>query len=236
MTPMRKRLKSFFASIPVLDEFRTSALAGVCTAGINFFDRGYPITKVMTAAARKFLEDNTPAIFAIYHGRMIGMLHIVENRSKITILISRSRDGEMIARIAENIGYSVARGSPAFKAVEGALQLIQAARSGQSLMLTVDGPRGPVYRVKPGVIRIAEMTGLPLLPFFCNFEKSHSMKKSWDLITGGYYGSPMFYMIGDPIHVPQNVSDEDRELLRQRVESEMDQLRERAEEYWSIVG
>lgn len=228
------RLRDFFVSTPEMDEVRTSVLANICTAGINFFDRGYPITKVMTHTARQMLADKTPVIFAIYHGRMIGMLHITDDRSKITILISRSRDGEMIARIAENIGYSVARGSPAHKAVEGARQLVAAAHAGQSLMLTVDGPRGPRYKVKPGVIRIAELTGLPLLPFYCNFEKGHSMPRSWDNITGGYYGSPMLYMVGDPIYLPKHNSPDKRERLRLELEQEMDFLRAKAEEYWQL--
>ncbi len=227
------RPRDLFVWTPFLDEARTAGLARVCTTGINFFDRGYPVTKVMTAKARQLLDEKTPVIFAIYHGRMIGMLHITDDRSKITVLISRSRDGEMIARIAQNIGYSVARGSPAFKAVEGALQLVAAAESGQSLMLTVDGPRGPIFKVKPGIIRIAELTGLPLLPFYCNFQKSHCMKKSWDKIIGGYYGSPMLYMIGDPVFIPQHASAEEREILRQKLEKEMDYLRERAEDYWT---
>jgi lysophospholipid acyltransferase (LPLAT)-like uncharacterized protein len=227
-------LKGMFSSNPQMDELRTSFLAGLCTSIFNFFDRGYPLTKVMTPGARRIIEEGVPAIFAIFHGRMIGMLHIVEQRSKITILISRSRDGEMIARIAENIGYSVARGSPAFKAIEGALQLVAAAKAGQSLMLTVDGPRGPVYTVKTGVIRIAEITGLPLLPFFCNFRTEATIVKSWDLISGGYYGSPMLYMIGDPLYVPSGSSDEEKEELRQKLEKEMNFLRVRAEEFWKL--
>jgi len=227
-------LRSLSASNPHLDELRTSFLAGLCTSVFNFFDRGYPLTKVMTPAARQIIENDVPAIFAIFHGRIIGMLHIVEQRSKITILISRSRDGEMIARIAENIGFSVARGSPAFKAVEGALQMVAAARGGQSLMLTVDGPRGPVYTVKTGVIRIAEITGLPLLPFFCNFRTEGTVVKSWDLITGGFYGSPTLYMIGDPLYVPSGCSAEEQEDLRQKLEEQMNFLRVRSEEFWKL--
>jgi lysophospholipid acyltransferase (LPLAT)-like uncharacterized protein len=229
------RLRDFFVKHPVLDDIRTSSLAGICTGVFNFFDRSYPITRVMTPGARRILEENVPVIFAIYHARMIGMLHIVENRRKITILISRSRDGEMIARIAQNIGFSVARGSPAHKAVEGAMQMVDAAKAGQSLMITVDGPRGPVHKVKPGVIRIAEITGLPVLPFYCNFRTEERWARSWDKIAGGYYGSPGLYVIGEPLSVPPDVSDEEREQLRSKLEREMDALRESAQEYWRVV-
>jgi lysophospholipid acyltransferase (LPLAT)-like uncharacterized protein len=231
----RSRLREIFARFPALDEARTSLLANICLSGIHFYEEGYPVVKIMTNEARRILKEQQPVIFSIYHGRFIGMLDIVENRRKVTILISRSRDGEVIARIADRFGYSVARGSPAHQAVEGALQLVSASKEGQSLMLTVDGPRGPIYKVKPGVIRIAEITGLPLLPFYCNFRKTEYWRTSWDKISGGYYGSPMLYMIGDPIPVPGDLTDDQREGYRQKLESEMDLLRERSEEYWKVV-
>jgi lysophospholipid acyltransferase (LPLAT)-like uncharacterized protein len=233
---MRKfRMREIFARYPALDEARTSFLADICLAGIRFYEAGYPMIKVMTNEARRLLKEKQPVLFSIYHGRFVGMLDIVEDRKKVTILISRSRDGEVVARIADRFGYSVARGSPAHKAVEGALQLVSAAKAGQSLMLTVDGPRGPIYKVKPGVIRIAEMTGLPLLPFFVNYRKTEFWRGSWDKIVGGYYGSPMLYMIGDPIYVPGELTSDEREFYRQKLESSMNDLRDRANEYWKAV-
>jgi hypothetical protein len=226
------RLRDLLTKYPALDEMRTSFLARICTVGINLYERGYPIIKIMTPAAQQILQEKRPVIYAVYHGRMIGMLHILDDRSKLTALISRSRDGELLTRIAQNLGYSVARGSPAFRAIEAARQLVAAARSGQSLTIAVDGPRGPIYEVKPGVIRMAEITGLPLLPFFCNFKKEAHWWGSWDKIAGGYFGTPMLYLVGEPIDVPRDLSDDDRENLRQKLEAQMNWLRERANEYW----
>jgi lysophospholipid acyltransferase (LPLAT)-like uncharacterized protein len=228
---MAMKLKQIIGSIPWLDEFRTETLASICAAGATFFDRSFAVTKFISPAAYEYLDSDKPAIFALYHGRLIGMLQIVEHREKLTALISRSRDGEFLARMAEKMGYGVARGSPAYKAVEGAKQLIDAARAGQSLVMAVDGPRGPIYEPKEGVIRMAELTGLPLLPFVCKGKKNHFFS-GWDKMMGCYFGSPITYIIGDPIFVPSKLTDEERENYRQQLAASMHQLRENVDKYW----
>jgi lysophospholipid acyltransferase (LPLAT)-like uncharacterized protein len=226
--------RHIWTSVPFIDELRTAAISFFFTAGIDFFDNAFPVTRVMTASAKELLASQKPALLTIYHGRIIGMLHIVqtrEDRKKVTLLISEHRDGEMIARISKSIGFSIARGSASFRAVQGARQLLAAARAGQSPMLTVDGPRGPVYKVKTAIIRMAEMTGLPMLPFVCQGRKSHFFW-GWDKMMGCYYGSPMLYMIGDPIYVPANLSTEEREHYRLKLETAMESLRTMTEKYW----
>lgn len=227
------KLKQLLSKYPRLDELRTEFLSSFCAAGCNFFDRSFSAVKFISPAAREFLNSGTPTIVALYHGRLIGMLHIMEDRSKLTGLISRSRDGEFLARMGRKIGYRMARGSPAYKAVEGAKQLIDAARAGQSLVIAVDGPRGPIYEPKEGVIRMAEITGLPLLPFVCKGKKNHFFW-GWDKMMGCYFGSPIVYMIGDPIFVPPKLDDDQREEYRKQLADSMQWMRESLDKYWII--
>ena len=133
------KLKHIISRIPWLDEFRTEFLASLCAYSGHLFDNSYSAVKIISPAAREYLNTGKPMIMALYHGRLIGMLHILEDRSKLTGLISRSRDGEFLARMGSKMGYRMARGSPAYKAVEGAMQLVDAARSGQNLVIAVDG-------------------------------------------------------------------------------------------------
>jgi len=228
------KLKQLITSVPILDELRTSFLTLVCTNGVNFFDKSFAITKIISPAAREFLASGKPMLVAFYHGHLIGTLAIIDERKKLTALISRSRDGEFLARMTLNLGYNVARGSPAFKAVEGAKQLVDAARSGKSLIIAVDGPRGPIYQPKEGVIRMAQITGLPLLPFVCKGKKNHYFW-GWDKMMGCYFGSPINLMIGDPIYIPSKLSDEEREEYRQQLAAAMAQLRSNLEEYCAAV-
>jgi len=229
------KLKQIIGNVPWLDEFRTETLASICAAGAGFFDQSFAVTKIISPAAREYLAASKPVIYALYHGRLIGMLHIVDQREKVTALISRSRDGEFLSRMAQKMGYHIARGSPAYKAVEGAKQLIDAARRGQSLVIAVDGPRGPIYEPKEGVIRMAEITGLPLLPFVCRGKKNHFFS-GWDKMMGSYFGSPITYVIGEPIFVPAKLTDAQRENHRQQLADNMCWLRESLDKYMLSVA
>jgi lysophospholipid acyltransferase (LPLAT)-like uncharacterized protein len=224
------KLKHLFTKYPALDEMRTSLLTFICTNGVNFFDSSFPITKIISPKAREFLASGKPMLVAFYHGHLIGTLQIMEDRNKLTALISRSRDGEFLARMVLNLGYKAARGSPAHKAVEGAMQLIDSAKAGSSLIIAVDGPRGPYEEPKEGVIRMAEITGLPLLPFVCKGKKNHYFW-GWDKMMGCYYGSPITFMIGDPIYVPDKLTSEERENYRQQLANYMKWLKDSLDQY-----
>jgi len=228
---MKKIIRDLVSRYPWLDEFRTSILTKGATELIDFFNRSYPVTRVVSNQAQAFLESGEPAIIAIYHGRFGGMAHLFKDKSKVTGLVSLNRDGELLARFGKALGYNVVRGSATYKAVEGALQLVHAAKAGQCPTLTVDGPKGPVFKVKPGVVRLAEITGLPILPFTC-MSRVHLTLRSWDKMTGGFWGTPFLYVIGDPIYVPKNSSKEQRDLYRQLLESEMDRLRQFSDNFW----
>jgi lysophospholipid acyltransferase (LPLAT)-like uncharacterized protein len=224
-------LRKFVARFPWLDELRTGLLTKICTSGIDFYEKNYPVTRIVSGKAQEFIESGEAGIIAVYHGRIIGMLGLFSDRSQITALVSYHRDGELLARFGEALGYKIARGSATYKAVEGALQMVDAARAGQSLVITVDGPRGPIYQVKMGVIRLAEITGLPIIPFVCAVRTGKHLF-GWDKMLGGYWGTPMLYLVDDPITVPANCQPERREELRLALENKLNGMREFADQFW----
>jgi len=226
------RFRDLLTRYPWLDRLRLQLLVGICDQGTRFFDDSYKVTKVISPAAMPYVAGEKPALFVLYHARMVGMLQLVQPRHKITILVSRSRDGEIIARALEAIGYSLARGSPAHKAIEATMQMIRAARNGQHLAVMADGPRGPIHTVKPGVIRLAQLTALPIVPFVCS-ARSAWWFWGWDRFMGPLWGTPVVYICGDPLNVPADGSDEERETLRQELESKMSHLREMADSFWN---
>jgi lysophospholipid acyltransferase (LPLAT)-like uncharacterized protein len=228
---MKKKIREFISKHPWLDELRTSVMTTAATSAIDFFNRSYPVTRVVSKKAQEFLESGEPGIIAIYHGRFGGMAHFYKDKGKVTGLVSLHRDGELLARFGKALGYNVVRGSATYKAVEGALQLVHAAKAGQSPCITVDGPKGPIYKVKPGVIRLAEITGLPIIPFVAMCRVGLTLR-NWDRMTGGYWGTPFVYVIGDPINVPKDASKDKREELRLQLEADMDRLREFSDGFW----
>lgn len=232
---MKLRFRHIAVRIPFLDKLRLATLAGICNHGSSFFDRSYSITRFIAPGAREYLESGKPAIFGFYHGRMVGLLQLAKPRKRLTVLVSLSRDGEMIARALGEMGFSLARGSPKKGAVEGALQLIKATECGQHLAVNVDGPMGPIYDIKPGIVRIAELSGVPIIPFVCSSRTSYWFW-GWDRFMGPHWATPIAYMLGNPIFVQKDCGEAQREEYRVRLDEELTHLRQMADEYFDMDG
>lgn len=225
--------RELLSRFPWLDTVRMNFLEVVCNHGLAFWDRSYRIIKIFAPGAAALLQegsDRKPLIWSIFHGRMVGTLGI-RPRKRMTILISPSRDGEMIARGAKGMGFSIARGSSKQGAVRGALELIDAVKNGQDLVFMVDGPRGPKFSVKPGVIRMAEMTQVPILPFVCSARSTWWMP-SWDSFMAPWWSTPIVYIFGEPLYVPKGADDAMQEDLRLELEKRMEHCRQIADKFW----
>ena len=208
----------------------------ICNDGLAIWDHSYRIIKIFAPGAAELLhegETRKPVIWSILHGRMVGTLGI-KPRKRMTILISPSRDGEMIARGARGMGFSIARGSSKQGAVRGALELVDAVKSGNDLVFMVDGPRGPRFSVKPGIIRMAEITQTPIQPFVCS-AKSTMWMPSWDKFMAPNWSTPIVYIFGEPLHVPAGASDELQESLRAELENRMETCRLSADNFFEAM-
>ena len=99
--------------------------------------------------------------------------------SGLHTLTSHSYDGELAARFAELFGLPALRGSSSKGGFQALRQLSKALDYGASLVLTVDGPRGPRHEVKPGAPILAGKRGLPILPIALVAQPAWRMR-SWD--------------------------------------------------------
>ncbi|HIS53793.1 TPA: lysophospholipid acyltransferase family protein, partial [Candidatus Galligastranaerophilus gallistercoris] len=147
-------------------------------------------------------------IFALWHAHQCG-LYALKEREKTTVMISNSNDGEIIAQAGAAMGLNVVRGSHNRKGASATLELIDAIKKGNNGALTIDGPRGPKHKVKKGIIEIARMTGVPIVPmswyspswFFLKFN-------TWDEFCFPLNCIKMKALYGNPIYIPFNASEE----------------------------
>lgn len=227
------KTRELFTRYPALDRLRTNFFVWWCNYGTSFFDRTYRRIRIVSPQARPYvLDEKKPVIFALYHGCMIALLGI-HPRRRTTILISNSRDGEIIARACHGLGFSTARGSAGRGGVKGTLELLEAARQEQNIAFMVDGPRGPRQEVKIGIIRIAQMTGLPIVPIALS-SRSAWWPGSWDRFTASSWASPMVTMFGEPVVVPENASEYQMENCRAQLEVRMKEMQRSADELWTL--
>jgi len=137
-------------------------------------------------------------------------------RSGATIIVSRSFDGELIARTLALFGYKTVRGSSSRGAQEALLGLKHVIESGRTAIFTADGPRGPIFRTKTGPLRLAALTGARIGAF--HLEPQHA----WSLHSWDRFFIPMpFTRIAVSwsrwTHVPPDLTEE-------RIEEQRDQL------------
>ena len=100
-------------------------------------------------------------------------------RYNACILISRSFDGELIAKTLGLLGFRSVRGSSSRGAVAGLLALRQEVTAGGLAIFTADGPRGPIHQAKLGPVKLAQRTGTPIGCFHLQSERAWTLR-SWD--------------------------------------------------------
>lgn len=117
----------------------------------------------------EYYRRGSAMILAFWHSRQL-MMPIAYRGREIHVLISRHRDGEIIARIISRFGFRAVRGSSTRGGAQALRELIRVGRQGHDLCVTPDGPKGPAQVAKAGAIELAKATCLPIVPvtFSCS--------------------------------------------------------------------
>ena len=130
------------------------------------------------ATPRIFGDGAGPEIYCFWHQCVLPCA-VYYRKTRATILISRSFDGELITRTLRLFGFHAVRGSSSRGAREGLLGLKAVIEGGRPAIFTADGPRGPAYETKMGPIKLAQMTGAPISAF--HLQPEHAwVVNSWD--------------------------------------------------------
>ena len=165
-----------------------------------------------------------PVIFALWHNRLGLCMKVYESlvrpdhqHDHLAALISASKDGALLATILQHFGVQPVRGSSSRRGAQALLELTSWAERGYDLAVTPDGPRGPCYVVQEGVMVLAEVTGLPIVPYSCQLGWKIRVK-SWDRFQIPLPFSHCNMTFGEPIHVPRGATDAERAQLREQLQ------------------
>ncbi len=134
----------------------------VALLGATFIRALYWTLNVRHARSEN-IERTPQYIIAFWHCHLLMMVKC-RFRTPISVLISQSKDGELIARTMAHFEVDSARGSSSRGGSAAMRELIRLARLGTNLVFTPDGPRGPARIASDGVVYAAQMTGLPIIP------------------------------------------------------------------------
>lgn len=165
-----------------------------------------------------------PAVYALWHRQEVLMIWLHRNRG-LCGLVSQSKDGEYMARILLGMGFNVIRGSSTTGGSQALRALTKAARAGYSIAVTPDGPKGPIFKVHPGVIFIAQKAGIPIIPAACALS-SKKVLRNWDRYQFPLPFGRIEAVYGEPLRVAET---DDVQAKALELEARLNALTEEAE-------
>jgi lysophospholipid acyltransferase (LPLAT)-like uncharacterized protein len=197
------------------------------------------IVRSVAATVRFRLDDrsgyfssppNEALIFAVWHNRLSLSLTLYENfvrrhqpERKFACLVSASKDGGLLARVMELFRVEPVRGSSSRRGAQALRELVAWGNRGYDLAITPDGPRGPCYTVRDGVIATAQLTGLTIVPASYRLNWKIQLK-SWDRFQIPLPFTRCDITTGRVMRVPREATEAERETLRQQLEAEMREI------------
>jgi len=171
---------------PIGTWLKLAVLPPVAAAVIRALGRSMRIETRGHEHIDQLYREGKRVIIAFWHARQL-MMPLTYRGTLAHILISQHQDGEIIARIVERFGLRAVRGSSTRGGVEALRELIRLGRSGADLVVTPDGPKGPAQVAKMGVIQLARVSKLPIIPlaFSCSKKNSFGVGiASWSRTLG----------------------------------------------------
>jgi len=161
---------------------------------------------------KKLREGNAPFIFSIWHGQLLPLLWHHRNQG-VSILVSEHKDGELIARFAESVGYGTVRGSSTRGAAGALLGLVRALGEGKEVGITPDGPRGPACSYAPGAAVAASKAGALILPLAAHADRAWRLN-SWDRFMIPQPFARVTVAYGEPVRLPEDARAAAAQTLR----------------------
>ncbi|MEA3187061.1 MAG: hypothetical protein QOD99_891 [Chthoniobacter sp.] len=177
---------------------------------------GEVIMRLLIATLRIRVHDKSgilersserPILWVFWHNRLFLAPHLFERylgARKGAALTSASKDGELLAEFIKRFGIRPIRGSSSRGGVAALREMIQVSREGFDVAITPDGPRGPRYSLNPGIVRLAQKTGAPLMPTSIEYSRAWRLGR-WD----GFMIPKPFATVDITLHEYHSVKETD---------------------------
>ncbi|HAA87980.1 MAG: lysophospholipid acyltransferase family protein [Verrucomicrobiota bacterium] len=164
-------------------------------------------------------------IWAFWHNRVFSMPLVYQRYLKFrkgAVLTSPSRDGEIIVEVMRRFGVEAVRGSSNRGSVNALRRLVNYLddNNGSDVVITPDGPRGPAHVLQPGVIKLAQITGFPVLPISIMYSRSIVLK-TWDKFEIPFPFSKVRVLLNRFHYIEENSDKEKFEAMRVRLEEDL---------------
>lgn len=189
---------------------------------IRLYTRTLRLRVENEAGWKSFLEGGGTVLLCAWHQQFFSAIrHFREyRRYRPSLMISRSVDGEIIAGVARYTGWRAARGSSSEGGRTALSEMVRAVRESRLGAHVVDGPKGPPFRVKAGLVKLAHATGAEVVPFYVTADRAWNVN-SWDRFLLPKPGARVVLRFDERIELPPTRDQEAFESQRLAVEAIM---------------
>jgi len=177
----------------------------------------------------KLRQENKNFIIVFWHGTMLLPWYLHRNE-KVAALISKSKDGDLLAKLLRKWNYQVIRGSSSSGGDVALSIMIDYAKNNNSLAITPDGPRGPAKKMKAGAVITAKKSGLPLILMGAAYMKKRELK-NWDRFQIPAFLSKANIIYSEPVYVDKNLDYNSTSEMINFCEAKLNELQTEAERF-----
>ncbi|MCK5146005.1 lysophospholipid acyltransferase family protein [bacterium] len=205
----KKKIKRIRRRITYSDGF-INILAG---CGWLFFKFYFFTLKIRYECHPSFLETGHKGqLFGFWHGRQFLLVPFF-GKWHSTIMVDVSWIGSIIATLLQKYGYQITRGSSKRKGMHALLCMKKAIERGSNVGVALDGPRGPIYKSKPGIIFLAKKTRNSIIPIATHCDNSWVLNNTWDRYQIPKPFSKCRIVLGEPVYCSTGDNELTTDLL-----------------------
>jgi hypothetical protein len=189
---------------------------------IRLYARTYRMTVENETEWLAHLKAGGTVLLCSWHQQFFSAIRHFQSYSpyRPSLMISRSKDGDIIARVAEKSGWHAVRGSSSRGGGSALKEMVDRLRQTRLAGHVVDGPKGPAGVVKAGAISLARATGAVIVPVFTSADRAWYFN-SWDRFMIPKPFARVTLHFGRMIHLDGSSCEEDFEGHRAALEAVM---------------
>ncbi len=195
-------------------------------ATTNVLCKTLKITAVNKDAVDGLEKSGKRYVLAFWHGTMLIPWYL-HRRKNIVALISKSKDGDLLAKILKNWKYQVVRGSSHIGGEVALGVLVDYAKNDSSISVTPDGPTGPAHKMKAGAVITAKKSGLPVILMGVGVKRKIVLG-SWDGFEVPKFFTAVKVVYSDPVYVPKDLGYEETSKVISDCENKLNEIQETA--------
>jgi len=216
-------LRRFSGGTKTLSEFALRHhLLGIAYAIARLYFLTVRIESVNEEELVRYLKGGNKAIAAIWHQRIIASVGYADRFAQFepSVMISASRDGDLIADVYRRMRFRPVRGSSTLRGKEALAAMIEDLKVHAFAVHVLDGPKGPRGVAKPGLIALARQSGVPVVPVYISMSRAWVLK-SWDRCLVPKPFSRIVFRWDTPRAVAPEMDEVTFETARREIETHM---------------